>query len=89
MAKITVQQTEVTIVTFNEQKSVSLTDLANAKESVSRAADTIKNWLRNRYSLEFRSTREMIHNPNFKVSNLTTLNHKWEYHLLLVCNDMK
>ena len=67
MAKITVQQTEVTIVTFNEQDYISLTDMANAKESVSRAADIIKNWLRNRYSLEFMGTWEMIHNPNFKV----------------------
>jgi hypothetical protein len=67
MAKITVQQTEVTIVTFHEQDYISLTDMANAKESVSRAADIIKNWLRNRYSLEFMGTWEMIHNPNFKV----------------------
>jgi hypothetical protein len=67
MAKITVQQTEVTIVTFNEQDYISLTDMANAKESMSRAADIIKNWLRNRYSLEFMGTWEMIHNPNFKV----------------------
>ena len=67
MAKITVQQTDVTIVTFNEQDYISLTDMANAKESVSRAADIIKNWLRNRYSLEFMGTWEMIHNPNFKV----------------------
>ena len=43
MAKITVQQTEVTIVTFNEQDYISLTDMANAKESVSRTANSIKN----------------------------------------------
>lgn len=67
MAKITVQQTEVTIITFQEQDYISLTDMANAKESASRAADIIKNWLRNRYSLEFMGTWEMIHNPNFKV----------------------
>ncbi len=67
MAKITVQETEVTIVTFQEQDYISLTDMANAKESMSRAADIIKNWLRNRYSLEFMGTWEMIHNPNFKV----------------------
>jgi len=66
VANITVQQTEVTIVTFNEQESISQTDMANAKKSMSRDADSIKNWLRNRHSLEFRSTREMIHNPNIK-----------------------
>ncbi len=41
--------------------------MANAKESESRAADIIKNGLRNRYSLEFIGTWEQIHNPNFKV----------------------
>jgi len=41
--------------------------MANAKESESRAADIIKNWLRNRYSLEFLGTWVLINNPNFKV----------------------
>jgi hypothetical protein len=67
MAKITVQKTEITIVTFGERDYISLTDMANAKESESRAADIIKNWLRNRYTLEFLGTWEMVHNPVFKV----------------------
>jgi hypothetical protein len=67
MAKINVQQTDVTILKINENDYISLTDMANAKESESRAADIIKNWLRNRYSLEFMGTWEMIHNPDFKV----------------------
>ena len=41
--------------------------MANGKQSESRAADIIKNWLRNRYTIEFLGTWEMIHNPNFKV----------------------
>lgn len=67
MAKITVQEAEVTVVKLNNTDYISLTDMANAKESVSRAADIIKNWLRNRYTLEFLGTWETIHNPNFKV----------------------
>jgi len=67
MAKINVQQTPITVITVQENDYISLTDMANAKESESRAADIIKNWLRNRYSLEFLGTWEMIHNPNFKV----------------------
>ena len=39
--------------------------MANAKESESRAADIIKNWIRNRYTIEFLGTWEMIHNPAF------------------------
>ena len=67
MAKITVQKTEITIVTFGERDYISLSDMANAKESESRAADIIKNWLRNRYTLEFLGTWEMVHNPKFKI----------------------
>jgi len=37
------------------------------KQSESRAADIIKNWIRTRYTIEFLGTWEMIHNPNFKV----------------------
>jgi hypothetical protein len=67
MAKIKVQNTEITIIHFNESDYISLTDMANAKESESRAADIIKNWLRNRYSLEYLGTWEQINNPDFKV----------------------
>jgi len=67
MAKIVVQQTEITVVSVENQDYISLTDMANAKESESRAADIIKNWIRNRYTIEFLGTWEMIHNPNFKV----------------------
>jgi hypothetical protein len=67
MAKINVQQTDVTILQIKETDYISLTDMANAKESESRAADIIKNWLRNRYTLEFLGTWEQINNPNFKV----------------------
>lgn len=41
--------------------------MAGAKENESRAADVIKNWLRNRYTIEFLGTWEMIHNLDFKV----------------------
>ena len=67
MAKITVQDTEITDVAYNDNDYISLTDMANAKNSESRAADIIKNWMRNRYTIEFLGTWEMIHNPNFKV----------------------
>lgn len=56
MAKITVQDSEISIVTVDEKDYISLTDMANAKESESRAADVIKNWLRARYTLEFLGT---------------------------------
>ena len=67
MAKIKVQNTEITVLSHNDKDYISLTDMANGKQSESRAADIIKNWIRTRYTIEFLGTWEMIHNPNFKV----------------------
>lgn len=67
MARITVENTEISVISFENRDYICLTDMANAKENESRAADIIKNWLRNRYTIEFLGTWEMIHNPDFKV----------------------
>lgn len=45
MAKIIVQDTEVTVLNIEERDFISLTDMASAKEGDSRAADIIKNWI--------------------------------------------
>ena len=67
MAKIIVQNTPITVLNLDERDYISLTDMASAKDGDSRAADIIKNWIRNRYTIEFLGTWELIHNPNFKV----------------------
>ena len=67
MSKIIVQNTPITVLSLEEQDYISLTDMATAKEGDSRSADIIKNWLRNRYTIEFLGTWEVIHNPDFKV----------------------
>ena len=67
MTKINVINSEIEVITVVGSDYISLTDMANAKESESRAADIIKNWLRNRYTLEFLGTWELIHNSDFKV----------------------
>jgi len=66
-SKITVQNIQINITTYLEEDFICLTDMANGKESASRAADIIKNWLRNRYTIEFLGTWEQINNPGFKV----------------------
>ena len=67
MAKIKVENTEITVLSHDDKDYISLTDMANGKHDESRAADVIKNWIRTRYTIEFLGTWEMIHNPNFKV----------------------
>ena len=67
MAQIVVKDTRIRTIQINGMDYICITDIANAKESDSRAADIIKNWIRNRYTIEFIGTWEIIHNPNFKV----------------------
>ena len=64
---ITVQDIPITISSANEVDYICITDMATAKSDNSRAADVIKNWLRNRNTLEFLGTWEQIYNPSFKV----------------------
>ena len=64
---ITVQQVPITVIAEEGKDYICLTDMAGAKHDQVRAADVIKNWLRNRYTIEFLGTWEQIHNPDFKV----------------------
>ena len=64
---IKVQQVSVQVIAEKDMDYICITDMANAKENESRAADIIKNWIRNRYTLEFLGTWEQMNNPNFKV----------------------
>ena len=45
---------------------ICISDIARAKDGKSRIDDIIKNWLRNRNTLEFLGTWESIYNPDFK-----------------------
>ncbi len=64
---ISVQGTPVTIINFDQDDYISLTDMAKARTDSARAADVIKNWLRSRSTLEFLGTWELMYNPDFKV----------------------
>jgi len=65
--KIEVKGISVSVFQTNQDDYISLTDIAKSKEGDSRAADIIKNWIRNRGTIEFIGTWEQIHNPGFKV----------------------
>jgi len=65
--KIDVLSTGISIIAFNGEDYICITDMAQAKSDASRAADVIKNWIRTRTTLEFLGTWEKIYNPNFNV----------------------
>ena len=65
MAKISVKNTDVSILTVNETDFISLTDIAKHKDA-EHTDDIIKNWLRNRNTIELLGLWEILYNPNFK-----------------------
>jgi len=60
MAKIKVLTQDITTIKYKEEDYISLTDIANSKDGEQRAADIIKNWIRNRSTLEFIGTWEVL-----------------------------
>lgn len=66
MVKIKVQGKEIGISFGETEDFISLTDIAKYKNPES-PADIIKNWMRNRNTLEFIGTWEKLYNPEFKL----------------------
>ena len=64
MAKIIVQERQVTIISHNENDYISLTDIAKYKSDDPTAV--IGNWMRNRNTIEFLGIWESLYNPMFK-----------------------
>ena len=64
---IVVQNINITVSEKNFNDYICITDIAKARVGESRGADVIKNWIRNRTTLEFLGTWEQLYNPDFKV----------------------
>ena len=62
---INVKGTDITIFQNNESEYISLTDIAKYKDA-NNSDDIIKNWLRNRNTIELLGFWEMMYNENFK-----------------------
>ncbi len=63
--KIEVQGIEISIYPEKVDDYISLTDIARYKDS-SSTDDIIKNWLRNRNTIELLGFWEQMYNPDFK-----------------------
>jgi KilA-N domain len=64
MTKITVQGQIVSLQAVRNEDYISLTDIARYKNAT-HTDDLIRNWLRNRNTLEFLSIWERLNNPGF------------------------
>jgi hypothetical protein len=65
MAKIKVLSKEITVLSWNKEDYISLTDIARYKDA-DQTDDLIRNWLRNRNTIEFLGIWEQLNNPGFK-----------------------
>ncbi|MBN2964564.1 KilA-N domain-containing protein [Sulfurospirillum sp. T05] len=65
MAKITVLNNEITTLKIEDEDYICITDIAKYKDDA-LANDIIKNWLRNRNTIEFLGIWEQLYNPDFK-----------------------
>lgn len=62
MAKIIVNETEITILEINEKDYISLTDMVKGIEN---GLALIEKWLRNKNTIEFLGIWEEMYNPDF------------------------
>ena len=69
MAKIIVQDTEITVTNVNGEDYICITDMLKAKDGDFFVTD----WLRNRNTMEFLGVWERIYNPNFNYGEFATI----------------
>lgn len=65
MSEVVVLNKKISYNTKNEGDYISLTDIARYK-NLDQPKDIIKNWLRNKSTIEFLGLWEIINNPDFK-----------------------
>ena len=69
MAKIVVQDTEITVIQVNSNDFICLTDMIKAKDGDFFVTD----WLRNRNTLEYIGIWEKVYNPNFNYGEFAII----------------
>jgi len=67
--KLTVSDTQITILTIDDKDYISLTDMIKAKDGDFFISD----WLRNRNTVEFLGVWEQIHNPDFNYGEFAII----------------
>ena len=63
-----VQGKEITLTTINDTDYISLTDMIKSEEG----EDHIRNWMRNKNTIEFLGIWETLNNPDFKCVEFDT-----------------
>ena len=69
MAKITVQNTDISVVKYNEEDYISLTDMAKSQLQ----EHIIFSWLSLKSTIEYLGEWEMLYNPDFNCTEFGTI----------------
>ena len=69
MAKITVKDTEITVINVKDEDYFCLTDMIKAKDEDFFITD----WLRNRNTLEYIGIWEQVYNPDFNYGEFAII----------------
>ena len=69
MTKITVQDTDISIVKYNEEDYISLTDMARSQMQ----EHIIFRWLSLKSTIEYLGEWEMLYNPVFNCTEFGTI----------------
>ena len=72
MTKISVKDTEVTIIQVHNEDYICITDMIKAKDGDFFVTD----WLRNRNTLEYLGIWEQVFNPDFNYGEFATIKNK-------------
>lgn len=79
MAKITVQNTDISVVKYNEEDYISLTDMARSQLQ----EHIIFRWLSLKSTIEYLGEWEMLYNPDFNCTESVQL--KMRQEAIILC----
>ena len=69
MAKITVQNTEITVLSVQDEDYISLTDMAHSQMQ----EHIVFRWMSLKSTIEYLGEWEMLYNPNFNCTEFDTI----------------
>ena len=85
---ILVKESTISVLKKHGVDYISLTDIAKTKNS-EEPKDVVKNWFRNRSTVEFLGLWEKINNPNFKGGSNSTPFMKNQERIVSHCHQNK
>lgn len=72
MAKITIKETDISVISINNEDYICITDMLKAKDGDFFVTD----WLRNRNTLEYIGIWEQVYNPDFNYGEFAVIKSK-------------